>query len=103
METSLVSLEQVCEGGFRYRDSVRGLDPPTDSSADGDAEEFLDSVVVWRDGEVWCALWLGRRAALGEFEGPRTAALEWARQRSPRCWILSDDLSEVARLDTDTD
>jgi hypothetical protein len=51
-----VSLEQLCEHGFRYRGHLRGLDPPTESPADGDADAFLDSIVVWRDGDVWCAL-----------------------------------------------
>jgi hypothetical protein len=76
----------------RYQDYVAG--PPQPALA----EPSLDSAVVvkLRDG-TWHAVWQSDRL-LGEFDGTREEAVEWARARSTRCWVYSEELGDLVLL-----
>jgi hypothetical protein len=58
----------------------------------------MDSTVVMKmhDGS-WHAVWRAE-TLLGEFDGTREAAIDWARSRSPRCWVYSEELGDVVPL-----
>jgi hypothetical protein len=58
----------------------------------------MDSTVVMKmhDGS-WHAVWKGD-VLLDEFDGTREAAIDWARRRSVRCWVYSEELADVVLL-----
>lgn len=84
----------------RYRDYQS---EPDLASRERDPE-FRDSTVVMkmRSGS-WHAIWQGENSILDEFDGPREDAINWARQRSPRCWVYSEELGDVAPLSAEED
>lgn len=87
----------------RYRDylsSPRMAQPPA-----GDPElEIQDEtrIAEMSDG-TWHAIWQGKSGLLGEFDGGKQEAIEWARQRSPRSWIYTRAVGDYVRLDPDED
>ncbi|MGQ0837852.1 hypothetical protein [Actinokineospora sp.] len=93
----------------RYRDylsSPGDLDPQGSVHREDhvhDDRPFEDSVVIGRlrGQDVWHAVWQGEREALGEFDGTRTEAIAWARDKSPRCLIYSEAAGDVVPLGDD--
>lgn len=85
----------------RYQDYLPppGATPAVVGTPVDPATPHEDSVVVMknRDGQ-WHAVWQGPAAPLGEFNGSREDAIEWARQRSPRCWVYSEEHDDVLLL-----
>lgn len=66
--------------------------------------EAIGSVVVVSNRRgSWNAVWQGETSALGEFEGTKQDAIDWARQRSDRCWVYSEELDKMVLLDPDDD
>jgi hypothetical protein len=63
----------------------------------------MDSTVVMKmtDGS-WHAVWRHGSGVLAEFDGPRQRAIDWARSRSPRCWVYSEELAEMVPLSPHT-
>jgi hypothetical protein len=59
----------------------------------------MDSTVVRKmtDGS-WHAVWRRESRLLAEFDGPRQDAIDWARSRSPHCWVYSEELGDVMLL-----
>ncbi|CRK55992.1 hypothetical protein [Alloactinosynnema sp. L-07] len=55
-----------------------------------------------RDEDVWHAVWHGEHDALGEFDGTREDAIRWARDRSSRCLIFSEETSDLVPLGDDS-
>jgi hypothetical protein len=51
-----------------------------------------------RDGS-WHAVLQGPAAAPEEFVGTRQDAIDWARRRSSRCWVYSEERGDVELLD----
>ena len=82
----------------RYRDYL--ATPAGGPVAPGPDPGFRDSVVVMRlrDGS-WHAVWQGRSSVLAEFDGSEQDAVDWARRRSPRCWVYSVALDDVVPLE----
>jgi hypothetical protein len=81
----------------RYRDYL----PPDSMPAQPPTEDVrpAESAVVMKmsDGS-WHAVWQGD-TLLGEFDGTREEAVAWARSRSSRCWIYSEELGDLVRDD----
>jgi hypothetical protein len=83
----------------RYRDY---LSTPEKSAPSVPNPEFRDSTVVMKTrGGSWHAIWQGEEAVLDEFDGTQQDAIDWARQRSARCWVYSEELGDVVLLDAD--
>jgi hypothetical protein len=55
-----------------------------------------------RDG-TWHAIWQGEHSVLDEFDGTEQDAVDWARRRSARCWVYSEELGDVVLLDPPED
>jgi hypothetical protein len=81
----------------RYRDYLTGSgEAPSAGAPD---PSFQESAVVMklRDGS-WHAVLQGRAAVLEEFVGTRQDAIDWARRRSSRCWVYSEERGDVELL-----
>jgi hypothetical protein len=87
----------------RYRDYLTEFSAPSQAPPSAPDPAYQDSTVVMkmRDGS-WRAIWQGPSAVLGEFTGSRQDSIAWARQRSRRCWVYSEERGDVVLLD-DTD
>lgn len=85
----------------RYRDYLSTSEWP-ESGRQASTPEFRDSTVVMktRSGS-WHAIWQGRDSVLDEFDGTEQDAIDWARQRSARCWVYSEESGDVVLLDAD--
>ena len=53
-------------------------------------------VMKMHDGS-WHAVWQGA-TLLGEFDGARQEAIDWAPQPVAECWVYAEELGEVVPL-----
>jgi hypothetical protein len=82
----------------RYRDYLTGSGEAAPTGAPDPAFEESAVVMKLRDGS-WHAVLQGPTAVLEEFVGTRQNAIDWARRRSSRCWVYSEELGDVELLD----
>jgi hypothetical protein len=87
----------MTEGAQRYRDYLQS-GQPSEVRHGSNRGSFQDSVVVMKTrAGLWHAVWQGETSVLGEFDGTKAEAVDWARERSSRCWVYSEEHDDLIR------
>lgn len=60
---------------------------------------YQDAVYVMRNADGhWTASWQGEFNELGAFDGDRESAITWAKERSKKVWVYSDETRDMELL-----
>lgn len=68
--------------------------PPGSKGADG-------SVFIMKSGAEWSASWQKDDGVAGEYQGSRDDAISWAKLRTNRVWIYSEEVGDLVLVTSD--